>query len=64
MTRREDHVIVAVMALRRADVADAAVAVVEVVPMHELARPVACSIEIGEARVGLKVWATSCAADT
>ena len=44
--------IVSVMALRRADVADAAVTVVEVVPMHEVARPVACSIELGEARGG------------
>jgi hypothetical protein len=35
-----------------ADVADAAVTVIEVVPMHEVARLVPCSIEIGEARVG------------
>jgi hypothetical protein len=41
--------LLAVMALRRAD---AAVAVIEIVAMHEVARPVASSIEIGEARVG------------
>jgi hypothetical protein len=40
------------MALRRADVADAAVPVLMVVPMHEASRPTASLVEIGEALDG------------
>jgi hypothetical protein len=40
MTRGEDGPVVAGMALRGADIADAAVAMVDVVPMHKAGRPV------------------------
>jgi hypothetical protein len=46
----QDVLVLACMALRRTDVANPAVAMVMVVPMHELARPVACSAYAGEAR--------------
>jgi hypothetical protein len=39
MASRQDRLIVASMALSWADVADAAVAVLDVVPTHEFSRP-------------------------
>jgi hypothetical protein len=42
---RQDGPVVAAMALRWADVADAAVAVLDVVPMHELSGPGAVRIQ-------------------
>ena len=45
----QDGVIFAGMALRRADVAHAAVSVIVVVPLHECDGPVACRLEIFEA---------------
>ena len=49
MVRREDGLVVPFVALCRADVADAAAAMIEVVPMHEIGRPVPVVFEVGEA---------------
>ena len=49
MTGIEDVLVLADVALRRADVTDAAVTMLDVVPMHEAGRPGACGVEIGEA---------------
>ena len=49
MTRGEDRVVFAGMSLRRADVADAAVSMVDVVPMDEGHRPAARLLQVGEA---------------
>jgi len=49
VTRGEDRVVLAGMALCRADVADAAVPMVDVVPMHEAHCPPARFIQVGEA---------------
>lgn len=49
MPSRKDRDVVAFMALCRADVADAAVPVIVVVPMHELARPLARGAQIRKA---------------
>lgn len=48
--------IFACMALRRTDVANAAVTVIEVVPVDETSRPDARLVEIGEA-LGGELWA-------
>jgi len=49
MTPLPDLAVVPVMAIARADVADAAVQMPAVVPTHEAARPRSCGLEIGEA---------------
>jgi len=49
VTRGQDRVIVAGMTLCRADVADAAVAVLDVVPAHEVRRPGPRLVQIDEA---------------
>ena len=49
MPGRQDRNVAPFVALRRADVADAAVAVVVVVPMHERTRPFTGNVEICEA---------------
>ena len=49
VARREHGPILAGMALGRGDVADAAVAMLVVVPVHELPRPVSRRIQIGKA---------------
>jgi len=49
MPGRKDRDVFARMALGRADVANAAVPVIVVVPMHELARPLAPGAQIREA---------------
>jgi len=49
MPGRKDRDVFARMALGRADVANAAVPVIVVVPMHELARPLAPGAQIPEA---------------
>ena len=46
---RQDGLVLPVMALRRADVADAAVAMIDVVPTHEVGGPGASCSEIDEA---------------
>jgi len=51
-TRRKDRHVLTRVSLRRAHVADAAVPVLDVVPMHEVGRPSTCRIEIGEAARG------------
>jgi hypothetical protein len=48
MPARQDRVIVAGMALSRAHVANAAVAMLMVVPMHEAGRPGARLVQVGE----------------
>ena len=50
MTGGEDGAVPAGMALRRGDGADAAVAVLVVVPAHELGRPLPHLGEVGETR--------------
>lgn len=52
MARGEDGAVVADMALGRGDVADAAVAVLVVVPVHEGGGPLPCLGEVGEAGAG------------
>ena len=49
MPGREDRDVFARMALGRGDVANAAMPVIVVVPMHELARPLARGVQIREA---------------
>ncbi len=49
MARRQDGVIVAGMPLRGRDVADAAVAMIDVVPLHEAGCPGARLVEVGKA---------------
>jgi hypothetical protein len=56
ITGSEDRVIFTLMALRRADVADAAVAMLDVVPVHETAGPGAGGLQILEAP-RRKLWA-------
>ena len=46
---RQDLVIMPIVSCRRADVADAAVQVRVVIPMHELRRPVACGLQVSKA---------------
>jgi len=52
MADRQDRVFVSGMALRGADVAGAAVAMVMVVPMHETHRPAPGKLDVSEALGG------------
>ncbi len=52
---REDRLIGACMSLRRYDVADAAVAMIDVVPTHEVCRPGPSYCQIDEA-LGWELW--------
>jgi hypothetical protein len=52
MSGSQNRMIIACMALSGADVTNAAVTVVEVVPMNEIGGPGACLIEIGKALGG------------
>ncbi|RMW97278.1 hypothetical protein D9R12_03975 [Pseudoxanthomonas spadix] len=49
MARLEQGHVLPGVALLRADVADAAVAVLDVVPMHEGRSPLACTVQVGKA---------------
>ena len=48
MPRRQDRIIVTRVALSGADVTNATMAMIEVVPMHKASRPSACLVEIGD----------------
>ena len=56
MTLSQDRSVLAGVSLGRADIADTAVAVVEVVPMHEAACPLPCIVQ-GLESLGRELWA-------